>query len=109
MTNYTKKEKAVAITTIFKMKMRRNVERIKEEHLQDTCEAKMIFERDVYEEDEEIHMGDSEQAPPKFEDTQSHVQDPMEEVNLDTMEESRIIYISSLLPSDLKKGIITIL
>ena len=33
----------------------------------------------------------------------------MEEVNLDTVEEPMITYISSLLPSDLKEGIIAIL
>ena len=33
----------------------------------------------------------------------------MEEVNLGTMEKSRITYISSLLPSDFKEGIITTL
>ena len=43
---------------------------IEEENLQNTCGAEMIFERDVYEEDEEIHMEDLEQAPPKFEDMQ---------------------------------------
>ena len=56
MINYTKKERAIAATTIFKMKMQQTMERIKEEHLQDTCGAEMIFERDVYEEDEEIQM-----------------------------------------------------
>ena len=50
----------------------------------------MIFERDVYEENEEIRMEDLEQAPPKFEDTQPQVHDPMEEVNLDNVEEPRI-------------------
>ena len=55
----------------------------------------MIFERDSYEEDKEIQMDDLEQAPPRFEDMQPHVHDPMEEVNLDTMEEPRITYISS--------------
>ena len=35
----------------------------------------MIFEEDTYEEDEEIHMEDLEQAPPKFEDTQRQVHD----------------------------------
>ena len=49
----------------------------------------MIFEEDAYEEDEEIKMEDLEQAPPKFEDMQHQVHDPMEEVNLDTMEEPR--------------------
>ena len=34
---------------------------------------------------------------------------PMEEVNLGTVEEPRITYISSLLPSYFKEGIITIL
>ena len=45
------------------------MERIEEEHLQNTYEAEMIFEEDTYKEDEEIHMVDLEQAPPKFEDT----------------------------------------
>ena len=48
-------------------------------------------------------------APPKFKDTQPHVHDPMEEVNLDIMEEPRITYISSLLLSDFKEGIIATL
>ena len=85
------------------------MERIEEEHLQDTCGLEIIFERDAYEEDEEIQMDDLEQAPPKFEDIQPQVHDPIEEVNLGTVEEPRIIYISSLLPSDLKEGIIAIL
>ena len=60
-----------------------------EEHLQDTCEAKMIFYQDAYEEYEEINMNDLEQTPPKFEDMQSQVHDPMEEVNINTMEERK--------------------
>ena len=67
----------------------------------------MIFEGDVYEEDEEIQMEDLKQAPPKFEDTQPQVH--MEEVNLGTVKEPRITYISSLLHSDLNEGIIAIL
>ena len=54
-------------------------------------------------------MEDLEQAPPKFKDMQPQVHDPMEEVNLDIVEEPRITYISSLLPSDFKKGIIVTL
>ena len=69
----------------------------------------MIFEKNAYEEDEEIHMEDLEQAPPNFEDTQPQVHDPMEDINLGTVEEPRITYISSFLPSDTKEGIITIL
>ena len=54
-------------------------------------------------------MEDLEQAPSKFEDTQPQVHDPMEEVNLGTVEEPRITYISSLLPSNFKEGIIATL
>ena len=36
------------------------MERIGEEHLQNTCGIKMIFEDDAYEEDEEIQMEDLE-------------------------------------------------
>ena len=39
-------------------------------------------------------MEDFKQAPPKFEDTQPQVHGPMKEVNLDTVEELRITYIS---------------
>ena len=68
----------------------------------------MIFEGDEYEEDEEIQMENLEQAPPKFEDMQPQVHDPMEEVNLGIMKEPRITYISFLLPLDLKEGIFEI-
>ena len=85
------------------------MERIEEEYLHDTCGAKVIFEGDAYEEDEEIQMDELGQTPPKFEDMQPQVHDPMEEVNPGTVEEPRITYISSLLPSDLKEGIIPIL
>ena len=53
-------------------------------------------------------MENLEQDPIKFEDMQPQVLDPMEEVNLGTMEEPRITYISFLLPSDLKEGIFEI-
>ena len=69
MTDYSQKEKTIVATSIFKMKMQHIMERIDEEHLQDTYWAKMIFEGDVYEEDEEIQMEDLEQSPPKFKDT----------------------------------------
>ena len=55
---------------------------------------------------EEIQMEDLEQAPPKFEDTQPQVNDPMKEVNLGIVEAPRITYISFLLPFDFKEGII---
>ena len=59
---------------------------------------------DVYEEDEEYRwriLSKPLRRP--------QVQDLMEEVNLGTMEEPRITYISSLLPSEFKEMIIAIL
>ena len=109
MIGYSQKEKAVAIISIFKMKMQQIMERIKEDHLYDTYGIEMIFEGDEYEEDEEIQMEDLEQGPPKLKNTQPQIHHPMEEVNLDTVEKSMKTYIISLLPSDLKKGIIAIL
>ena len=87
------------------MKVQHTMEMIEEENLQNTCGAKIVFKEDPYEENEEIHMEDLEQAPPKFKDTQPQVHNPMEEVNLDTMEKPRITYISYLLPSSFKEGI----
>ena len=69
MIDYSQKEEAIDAIAKFKIKMQQTVERIEEEHLQDTCGNEMIFEWDAYEEDEEIKMEDLEQAPPKFEDT----------------------------------------
>ena len=44
-----------------------------------------------------------------MEDNKPQVHDPMEEVNLDIVEEPRIIYISSLLSTNLKEQIISLL
>ena len=102
MIDYSQEEKVVAITAIFKMKVQQTVEKTMEKHLQDTYGVEMIFEEDSHKENEEIHMEDLEQGPPKFKDTQPQVHDPMEEVNLGIVEELRITYISSLLPSNFK-------
>ena len=40
------------------MKMQQAMEKIEEEHLQDNCGVEMIFEGDVYEEDEEMQIED---------------------------------------------------
>ena len=53
----------------------------------------MIYEEESDEEEEEIHIEDLEQSPPKMEDNKPQVHDPKEEVNLGTMEEPRITYI----------------
>ena len=63
----------------------------------------MIYEGESDKEDGEIKIEDSEQALPKMEDNKIQVNDLMKEVNLGTMEEPKITYISSLLPIDLKE------
>ena len=63
----------------------------------------------IYEKEEEIQIEDLEQAPLKMEDNKPQLHDPMEEVNLDTVEELRITYISSLLSTNLKEQIISLL
>ena len=63
----------------------------------------MIYEGASDKEDGEIKIEDLEQALPKMEDNKIQVNDPMKEVNLGTMEEPKITYISSLLPIDLKE------
>ena len=44
-----------------------------------------------------------------MEDNKPQVHDPMEEVNIGTMEEPKTTYISSLLPSNLKEQIMSLL
>ena len=63
----------------------------------------MIYEGESDEDEEEIQIEDLEQAPPKMEDNKPQVYDLMEEVNLGIMEEPRITFISSLLPTNLKE------
>ena len=78
------------------MQMQQVTEKVVKEQLQDICKAEVIYEEESDEEDEEIQIEDLEQTPPKMEDNKPQVHDPMEEVNLDTVEKPRITYISSL-------------
>ena len=50
----------------------------------------MIYEEESNEKKEEMQIEDLEQAPPKMEDNKPQVHDPMEEVNIGTVEEPRI-------------------
>ena len=58
MTDFYQEEKVVDAIVIFKMKVRQTMERIGEEHLKNTYGAKIVFEEDTHEEDEEIQMED---------------------------------------------------
>ena len=69
----------------------------------------MIYEESSDEEEKEIHIEDLERTPPKMEDNKPKVHELMKEVNLVTMEELRITYISSLLSTNLKEHIISLL
>ena len=68
----------------------------------------MIYEEESDEEKEEIQIEDLEQTP-KMEDNKSQVHDLVEEVNIGTVEESRITYISALLFTNFKEQIISLL
>ena len=72
--------------------------------------TEVVFEEDPeeLEDQEEIQMEDLKEAPPKFEDVVPEVTYPMEEVNLGTLEEPRVTYISYLLQDDLKRQIIEV-
>ena len=63
----------------------------------------MIYEGELVEDEEAIQIEDLEKSPPKMEDNKPQVHDHMKEVNLGTMEEPKITYISSLLPSNLNE------
>ena len=104
MTNYSHEENA---TATFKMKMQQVIEKVAKEQFQDICRAKVIYEEESDEEEEEIQIEELEQAPPKIEDNKPQVHDPMEEVNLDTLEMPMITYIGSLLSTNLKEHIIS--
>ena len=67
----------------------------------------MIYEEESDEEEEEIQIEELEQVLCKMEDNKPRIHDPMEEVNLSIVEEPRITYISSLLPTNLKEHIIS--
>ena len=69
----------------------------------------MIYEKESNENEEEIHVQDLEQTPSKMEDNKLQVHDPMEEVNLDIVEEPRITDIGSLLSTNLKEQIMSLL
>ena len=49
MTDYSREQKVVVATSIFKMKVQYTMEKTVENHLQDTYEAKIIFEEDAHE------------------------------------------------------------
>ena len=69
----------------------------------------MIYEGESDVNQEEIQIEDLEQARPKMEDNKLQVHDLVEEGNLGVVEEPRITYITSLLPTKLKEHIISLL
>ena len=109
MTKYSHEENVVATIATFKMQRQQVTEKVAKEQFQDICVAKVIYNEELDEEKEETHIENLEQAPPKMEDIKPQVYDSMEEVNLGTMEELRISYISSPLPTNLKEQMTSLL
>ena len=89
--------------------MRQVTKRITEGQCQDICGDEVIYERESDEKEKEIWIEDLEQAPFKMEDNKPQVHNLMEEVNLGTVEEPRITYIGTLLSTNLKEHIISLL
>ena len=73
--------------------------------------VEVVFKEDPeeLEDQKEIQMEDLKKAPQKFEYVEPEVTNPMEEVNLGTLEEPRITYVSSLLQDDIKRQIVEVL
>ena len=109
MTKYSHEENAVVANVTFKMQIQQVTEKVTKEQFQDISGDEVIYVKEQDDEEEEIQMENLEQAPPKMEDNKPQVHDPMKEVNLDTVEESRITYTSSLLSTNLKERIISLL
>ena len=109
MTNYSHEENEAITAVTFKMQMQQVTKKIEEEQFQYICGVELIYEEESNKEKEEIQIEYLEQAPPKMEGNKPQVHDPMEEVNLGTVEEARITYISSILPTNLKEWIISLL
>ena len=110
MIEYNQEQLAVAAAAIFKAQVQQLYDRFEMENLE-VNGAEVIFEEDPkkLEDQEEIQIEDLKEAPPKFEDAVPEVTDQIEEVNLGTLEEPRVTYISSLLQDDLKRQIIEVL
>ena len=89
--------------------MQHVTKKVTEEQFQDICGAEVIYEEESYEQEEEIQIEYFEQILPKMKDNKPQAHDLMEDVNLGTVEETRITYISSLLSTNLKKHTISLL
>ena len=109
MTKYSHEENVSTTATTFKMQIQQIIEKITEEQFQEICRGELIYEEKSDEKEGEIHIEYLEQATPKIEDNRLQVHNPMEEVNLTTVEEPRITSINSLLPTNLKEQVISLL
>ena len=109
MTKYSHEENAVGAAVSFKVQMQQVTEKVTKEWFQDIYGAEVIYGEESNEEKEEIQIEDLEQAPPKIKDNKPQVNDPIEGVNLGTVEEPMITYISFLLSTNLKEHIISLL
>ena len=97
-------ELAVAAAAILKALVQQTCDMLQIENVESNG-AELIFEGDLddCEDLEEIQMEDLKEALIKFEDTKPKVTDPLDEINLGSLEEPRVTYVSSLLQGDLKE------
>ena len=77
MIKYSHEENATVAATTFKMQIQQVTKKVAEEHFQDICGVEVIYEEELDKKEEEIHIEDLEQAPPKMEANKPQVHDPM--------------------------------
>ncbi|KAH7840681.1 hypothetical protein Vadar_020181 [Vaccinium darrowii] len=67
------------------------------------CEDEGLEEVEEANEGDVIRFEDLEAAPTKLDDLKADIQDPLDEINLGSEEEPNPVYISQLLPEDVKE------
>lgn len=100
----------VAVTSVWKATLQHLVNEVQSQKLWDIDEAEIIFEEECKNNEElELQLEDLIFAPAQMEDRQPETQDPLEEVNLGTMECLKPTYISGLLGEEMKKDMVELL
>ena len=107
MIRHTEDELAVAATAIKKCLMQQTISKIINKELE--VNGTEIIGEEEFEGVDELQIEHVKKAPPRLQDNQHKVQEPLEEINLGTEKEPRITYVSSLLKEEVKKELVTLL
>ena len=103
MIRHTEEELAVAATAIKKCLMQQTTNKIINEELE--VNGTEIIGEEEFEDVDELQIEHVKEAPPRLQDDQHKIQDPLEKINLDTKKEPRITYVSSFVERRSQKGV----